>query len=139
MIQSKAAQGAPRATGSLTGSAGAQEPSIDLGVVRLATRKALVLAFSVPPAHASLKAIEELRGHLEMLLDAVGAPSPSPPAMFREAEWLLRITAQEGPAATPYHLWERAKALAGVTRKFAGLYELRITRPNAPTTTGRVG
>ncbi|MEU2514440.1 hypothetical protein [Streptomyces syringium] len=110
-----------------------------MGVVRLATRKALVLTFSVPPAHASLKAIEELRGHLEMLLDAVGAPSPSPPAMFCHAERLLRITAQEDPAATPYHLWERTRALAAVTRKFAGLYELRLARPNTPSTTRRAG
>ncbi|WP_338931013.1 hypothetical protein WEB32_06700 [Streptomyces netropsis] len=85
--------------------------------IRRATKAALALTFSVPQPEANIKATAELRGYLEALLGAVGTSSPSPPAMFRDAERLLRITAREDPAVTPYHLWERTKVLAAVTRK----------------------
>ncbi|MFF5126621.1 hypothetical protein ACFY41_06710 [Streptomyces syringium] len=113
--------------------------SIDLAAIRRATGNALALTFSVPQPDASIQATAELRGYLETPLAAVGTSSPSLPAMFCDAERLLRITAQEDPTVTPYHLWERTKALAAVTRKFAGRYELRLARPSAPTTARRVG
>ncbi|MEV8392219.1 MULTISPECIES: hypothetical protein [unclassified Streptomyces] len=70
--------------------------------------------------------ILKLRGNLELLLrEDLGGPGPLVGALREDARRLLDLCSPSAPPLPPLHAYELMRALAGTTRSFAVLYQLR--------------
>ncbi|WP_326610331.1 hypothetical protein OIE62_29300 [Streptomyces scopuliridis] len=99
---------------------------VDIVTISRTVLAALALRVVLPERAWVDITILKLRGNLELLLrEDLGDPGPLVGALREDARRLLDLSCPAAAPLPPLHAYELMRALAGTTRSFAVLYQLR--------------
>ncbi|MFE2743273.1 hypothetical protein ACFXKX_02695 [Streptomyces scopuliridis] len=99
---------------------------VDIVTISRTVLAALALRVALPERAWVDTTILKLRGNLELLLcENLGEPGPQVGSLREDARRLLDLCSPSAPPLPPLHAYELMRALAGTTRSFAVLYQLR--------------
>ncbi|MGW6597403.1 hypothetical protein [Streptomyces sp. NPDC055036] len=99
---------------------------VDIVTISRTVLAALALRVVLPERGWVDTTVLTLRGNLELLLrEDLGGPGPLVGALREDARRLLDLCSPSAPPLPPLHAYELMRALAGTTRSFAVLYQLR--------------
>ncbi|MER8070171.1 hypothetical protein ABTZ59_17970 [Streptomyces sp. NPDC094034] len=99
---------------------------VDIVTISRTVLAALALRVTLPERAWVDITILKLRANLELLLrEDLGGSGPLVGALREDARRLLGLCSPSAPPLPPLHAYELMRALAGTTRSFAVLYQLR--------------